>query len=745
MPTLRVVFFLLLLVSAAFAAEVNIKVVGPNSIAISRAEVTLFPDGQSTPVAVQFTSADGTASFPGVRAAAYRIRVFAPGFAPETITLQSPHGTTVVRVHVATATETVVVTATRGPVIEGDAGVSVSTLDRRELETMQPVSGADALRFLPGAVVDTAGQRGGLASLFVRGGDSRYNKVIIDGVPVNDPGGIFDFGVVPLDETDRIEFLRGAESTLYGSDAMTSVVQMWSRTGSAPVPEIRLGAEGGNFGTVQGYASLSGARGRFDYDVFGDQFNTNGQGANNGYSNSSEGANLGLAFNEHTSLRVRARHFDSYTGVSGEWNFNGQALFPPDRDAHAHQNNLLGSAELMVGSAHWQHQFTGFEYNSHRINADTVADRGCDPATFNFFDCYSVNSADMNRAGFLYQGNYTPRAWLESTVGYQFEDENGNFDSAFLTLDANNNSVIAPQFTHGLRLNHELFAEQRITRGRLSVIAGGRFMHNDSFGNRLVPRVAGTYQVRRGGNRLSGTRLRASYATGIKEPRFEESFGISGIFPTKPNPGLRPEENRSWDAGFDQLFLGGRYALSAVYFHNLFRDQIEFSSDPVTFEGLYINVNRSLAHGAELQFEARPTGRVRFTTGYAYTSTQILEAPLCTPANFCDPLFFGGNPLLRRPKHSGTALLSYLGHRWGGNLGGTFVGRRPDSDFLGLGIDHAAGYARFDLGGWYALTPRLSAYLNVENVLNKHYNEVVGYPALGANFRAGMRLRLGGE
>jgi len=101
--------------------------------------------------------------------------------------------------------------------------------------------------------------------------------------------------------------------------------------------------------------------------------------------------------------------------------------------------------------------------------------------------------------------------------------------------------------------------------------------------------------------------------------------------------------------------------------------------------------------------------------------------------------------LLRRPKHSATTLLSYLGTRWGANLGGSFVGRRPDSDFENFGINHAAGYARVDLGGWYAINSRITAYANLENALNAHYNEVVGYPALTANFRAGFRFRIGGE
>ncbi len=158
----------------------------------------------------------------------------------------------------ATAAETVVVTATRTPVPSQAAGAEVDTLSSQQLEVMQPIAADDALRFLPGAVVNTAGQRGGISSLFVRGGESTYNKVIVDGVAIDNPGETFDFGALPLAQADRLEFVRGAQSTLYGSDAMTSVVQVWTRTGSTPVPELRFGADGGNFGTANGYASLAG-------------------------------------------------------------------------------------------------------------------------------------------------------------------------------------------------------------------------------------------------------------------------------------------------------------------------------------------------------------------------------------------------------------------------------------------------------------------------------------------------------
>jgi outer membrane cobalamin receptor len=747
MRVFRAVVSLLFLAASVLAADLKIKIVDPHSAAVAGAQVSVFPADSATPDSVLTSSSEGTVSLGGLSDGRYRVQVLAPGFAPQTVDV--PAITTsvfTVNLTVAGASEIVVVTATRTPVPEQESGASVSTLENSQLQVMQPVAASDAVRFLPGAIVNTVGQRGGQSSLFVRGGDSRYNKVIIDGVPVNDPGGIFDFGTVPVSGADRLEFLRGAQSTLYGSDAMTSVVQIFTRTGSSESPEVRFGADGGNLFTAHGYASLAGAADRFDYNLFGDQFNTQGSGSNDDYSNSLEGANLGVRLSERATLRVRARHSGSRSGVQGEWKFDGLPPLAPDADARARQNNLLASAELTVAaSAHWQHRVTGFEYNHRTLNEDTLPDRGCDVTVFDFTDCFFRDLAHINRAGLNYQGDYIPRDWAQTTLGYELEDENGFFNTAFTSTDANNNPIVATQFTHGLRVNHALFAQQRISRGRLSVIAGLRYVHNDSFGDRAVPRVALTYLALRGGQLLSGTRLRFSYAQGIKEPRFEESFGISGVFPSDPNPNLKPEENRAFETGFEQSFLGGTYALSAIYFNNQFRNQIEFTTNPTDFNGEYVNVNRSMAHGAEVTLKGHWTKHWSLDSAYNYTSTQILEAPLCTPQNFCDPLLAAGKPLIRRPRHSGSLLLSYLSSRWGANLAGSFVGRRPDSDFLGLGIDHAPGYARVDLGGWYAIHPRVTAYVNIENALDKQYEEVVGYPALGINFRAGLRFRIGGD
>lgn len=724
-------FAVTLLSTSALASELTVKVVDPQSASVPGAQVELFAQDSNRSAAVQTTSGQGIAHFRDVPSGDLRVHVLASGFAEQWTLVSGSAAEVTVPLQLVIQTETVVVTATRTPVPGDQSGAAVEALSGAQLDAMNPVAANDALRFLPGTVVATAGQRGGLSSLFVEGGDSRYNKVIVDGVPVDDPGGTFDFGTLPLFEDDRVEFLRGAQSTLYGSDAMTSVIQTWSRTGTTATPELRFGADAGNYGTENGYASLSGANGRFDYNGFGNQFNTTGSGPNDDYSNSLEGANLGAKLSPWASLRLRMRHDHSVSGVQNEWDFNGARLLPPDLDQRARQNNFLGSVELSItGPSRLQQQLTGFDYTLHRTNIDSV-DQGNrivnvppPPPIDEDFQFDNVNN--YNRAGFDYQATYSERSWARTVTGYEFEDENG------VTGDL-------PYISHGLRRNHALFGQQMFSFSRFSLIVGGRFVHNESFGNKFVPRGSLTFLALKGGTFFTGTRLLASYATGIKEPSFAESFGNGGGFPTIPNPLLKPEETRAMEAGFEQR-VRQAYSFSAAYFNNLFRNKIDFNLDPCFCQGQYVNINEAIAHGANVELHGRPRPSLTVDASYTYTSTQILKEPFAF-----DPLLSAGAPLLRRPKHSATALIGYQRSHWGTTLSGDFVGRRADSDFFGYNIDHAPSYVLVNLGGWYAIHPRVTAYVNVDNALDKQYNEVVGYPALGINFRAGLRFRVGGE
>ncbi|MBV9574412.1 MAG: TonB-dependent receptor plug domain-containing protein, partial [Acidobacteriales bacterium] len=581
------------LLSTIAAAQIRIKVVDPQNSPVAGAQVELLPQNSGRPVATGSTSAEGIVIFHEASEVPFRVLVLAPGFAMRQLDLpRISQGVLTVSLRVASTAETVVVTATRTPIPSHDAAADAEVLNGGELQVMNPVASDDALRFLPGAIVNTAGQRGGRSSLFVEGGDSRYNKVIVDGVPVNESGGTFDFGTLPLTEIDRIEFVRGAQSALYGSDAMTSVVQVWTRTGSSITPELRLGADGGNLGTANGYGSLSGARGRFDYNVFGSQFNNMRHGPNDDYSNSMEGANLGVVLSDQLSMRLRTRHDNSVTGVQGEWNFDGQTFgLLPDLDQRARQDNILASLDFTVATGpRWLQHFTGFESNQKRVNIDRVVDPGRTVSGYSIDNPFD-SIGNFNRSGFEYQGDYIERSWARSTFGYRFEDENG------FVGDRD-----APPIDHGLRLNHEFYGQQALSLGRLNLVAGARFVHNGGFGNTGVPRVGASFLLFRGGQVFSGTRLRFAYATGIKEPRFDESF--AGPPYSIPNLALKPERNRNMEAGFQQNFLGEKFALRATYFNNLFQDQIGYATvNPVTFVGQYVNVNKSFAQGAAVEVE----------------------------------------------------------------------------------------------------------------------------------------------
>jgi vitamin B12 transporter len=182
------------LLSAASAADLKVKVVDPQSAAVAGAQVSLFSKGSDTALNVAATSPEGIATFTDLKlgelsSGSYQIKVLAPGFAPQNEDVPAHANAITIQLHLATASETVVVTATRTPVAAEESGASISTLQSAQLETMNPIASDDAVRFLPGAVINTAGQRGGLSSLFVRGGQSTYNKVIVDGVAVDNPGG----------------------------------------------------------------------------------------------------------------------------------------------------------------------------------------------------------------------------------------------------------------------------------------------------------------------------------------------------------------------------------------------------------------------------------------------------------------------------------------------------------------------------------------------------------------------------
>ncbi len=614
--------------------------------------------------------------------------------------------------------QSVVVTADRLPTPTEAVSVPTTIITRERLLQEEALFVADALAETPGVTFTRTGGRGEQTTVFLRGGDSNFAKVLVDGVTINNPGGFIDLGTLTRDNIEKIEVVRAPESALFGSDAISGVIQIFTRRGATRQPRLELEAEGGKFALARGGANLSGLVGRMDYSLAASRIETEGQEPNSDFRHTTLSANLGYRFSADHQLRLTLHDSDGRVGVPGQ-----TLLAPPNLTQLAANRQFSSSLswDFRTGE-NWQHRLAGMEANLRRLNADPDG-----PFPFRALD-------RINRAGFEYQTNYFFKGDV-ITFGYQFEDEN-----AFLS-----------DF-HANRLNHGVYVQNRWQpRGfgaRLTLTAGARGEINDSYGTRGVPRVGITYVVRQapaqGDEFWGATRIHFYYGLGVQEPDLLVSFGRDPCFPG--NPHLRPERSRTFNAGVQQHLVSGKYTVEFDYFDNRFHDLITFGAIPAPpgcefGAGTFFNTDRSRALGGELVLRGHLSRRLSLEGHYSYLDSRVLEAN----SPFLDPQQQAGNRLLRRPLHSGALILNaaFRGINW--NLAGRFVGPRTDDDFRFLGISRNPGYARWDLGFSLRLVRGATLFSRVENLFDKKYQDVIGYPALRRNYRAGIRWAIGGK
>ncbi|MBI3669702.1 MAG: TonB-dependent receptor [Acidobacteria bacterium] len=665
----------------------------------------------------------------------YRLRVAHPMFAriEQQITLAAGERRELpLRLELERLAATVVVSAQAEPAPADSTSAPVSIVTRQQIDQRQATSLAALLASMPGFSLGRTGREGGVTSLFLNGGNSNFTKVLVDGTTVNEPGGAVDFSHFTLDNVEKIEVVSGAESALFGSDAMAGVVQIFTHRGTTRRPQLTLLAEGGAFSTARGAATLSGLLGRFDYSASAAYLETAGPGPNDGFLNRTLSGNFGWRFTEANQVRLAVRNNTSDAGIAGQ-----TLIVPPDLEQHNSLHNFSAnlSAELATG-AHWRHRLAGSQSYSRQLFDNPISDFCFTTAPF-FCDFPFTARNQFNRAGLAEQSSYLFRQGA-ITAGYQYEVENG-----FL-------SALGGQ--HARRNNQAGFLDARWQPWQRLTLSGGlRIEANDSFGTRGVPRVGVAYALRDGQDFWGATRLRFSYGKGIKEPRLDQSFGTDPCFPG--NAALRPERSRTINAGVEQRLASDRVRITADYFDNRFRDIVSFTfclpggpcpvapppGCPFGF-GTFFNTDLARARGTNIAVEARPTRWLVVSGSYSYDDSRVLQSP-----NAFDPAEEPGNRLLRRPVHSGNLIANAGFRHMNWNLAAYFTGRRTDSDFLGLGLTRNPGYARFDLGTSYELRRGVTLFGRVENLFDKQYQDVIGFPALGRDFRVGMKWILGGK
>ena len=278
---------------------------------------------------------------------------------------------------VAAAEDSIVVSATRTEARTNETPASAYVISSNELLLAQRVNIFDSLRLSPGVIVAQTGRRGGETSLFVRGGRADYTKVLIDGVPVNDPGGSYDFADMTADNVARVELVRGSQSAIYGSDAMTGVLQLFTHRGSTSVPELEFMGEGGSFAFNRQFARVSGANGGFDYSASFTHLRTDGRDLNDDYQNRVASANLGYVFNTRTQIRLTARNEKSGLGLPG-----ATGRFIPDPDERAKRRRIVTGARLDDQTTKQWRNSLSFAYSeSNFLNFDPVAQDLTQPLT----------------------------------------------------------------------------------------------------------------------------------------------------------------------------------------------------------------------------------------------------------------------------------------------------------------------------------------------------------------------------
>ena len=718
-------------------ATISGTILDPSGAAVPGAKVTLQRKGA---VAHTMSGAEGRYEI-SAAAGSYRLLVTHASFAvfeQELTVAAGEHLDVPVRLALDRASSQVVVTAEPFPAPRQTVAAPVDIVTEQDISQREANTVPEVLGVLPGVSFGQTSRIGGVTSFFLDGGNSNYTKVLVDGAPINAPGGAVDFSPFSLDNISKIEVVHGAESALYGSDAMAGVVQIFTSRGQTAVPQLDLVGEGGSFHSARGSATLSGLAGPFDYSAGYARYDTEGQGVNNDFRNQSFSGNVGWQFSPLNAVRLALRDNTSEAGVQGQI-----LLTPPDLNEYSSLHDFTSAltGDFATGE-HWRHHvgvtetFLRQDFNnplsSYFLDPDpfdscTGMPRSPKAVPSDFCDFTFSAHNSFNRVDIDAQTSYLGRNG-SVTAGYFYEIENG---------------YLSDIGSHARRNNQAGYLEARYQFfNRLTATAGVRAEDNDSFGTRVVPRVGLAFLARKGDDTFGATRLRFTYGQGIKEPSLDQSFGTDPCFPGNPN--LNPERSNSTHGGVEQSFFADRLRVSLDGFYNRFHDMISFGEAMLPgcgFAGTYFNTDLARAAGVNVNIEAKPARWLRIVAGYAYDDSLVIKAP-----NATDPATIAGNRLLRRPLNSGSITVNAAYRRVNFNVVGYYSGSRTDSDFLFLFLTpRTPAYARFDIAGSYNVGHGVELFGRVLNLFDRDYQLALGFPGSGREFRGGIKYRIGGR
>jgi iron complex outermembrane receptor protein/vitamin B12 transporter len=632
--------------------------------------------------------------------------------------------------------ESIVVTATGTPTPQPQTSVATDVLGPQDLALRTDL--VSSLRLMPGMFVTQSGERGAQSSLFIRGGDSDSNKILVDGVSAGDLGGRFDFGPLSTTAVESAEVYRGPNSSLYGADAASGVINLTTPHGTTSFPSILFHGDAGNLSTSQEDLEVAGARAKLDYLGEFSWLQTVNNLPNDEFHVATTAANLGWQPNGSTEIRTTLHYGVDATGVPGTWEFYHVA----DNATQKDQDILLSASidnqttadlhnSVRYGLTRKREQYNLWTQSGAGV-FDVYGDSFGDLVTITGANGYSVTGRALldyagtyphgyqlvsNRDQLVYQGDYDVTPHLAAQIGFQFEDERGAEPGSgyYASVD---------------RTNYDYRAAVRGDfKSRFFYNLGGDLEHYSLFGTQTSPRAGFSfYAMRPRKGTFSGTRVRFNYGDGVREPSLTDQFyslynflqstgGQSTAQQLHITP-LAAPETRTYDGGVEQAFFGERLVIRTSFFHNEFGRQIEYVGldlvpqllpnltatqqknleSVLQANGAYelsLNTQAYRALGVETTVESGIGRNIFLRGGYTYLDAVIqrsytnddvaLLGPVPTyngiPIGSDSPLQ-GARPF-RRPPHTGFFTASYSNKGLAAQFASAFVSRSDDSDFLG--------------------------------------------------------------
>jgi vitamin B12 transporter len=622
-----------------------------------------------------------------------------------------------------------VVTATRLATPRGEVASSVTVISAEDIQRRQYRSVPQALRSVPGLHVVQTGGPGQQTSVFMRGANSNHTLVLIDGVEATDPSspaGAVDFSNLWLDNIERIEIVRGPQSTLYGSDAIGGVIHITTRRGAGKLHGAGK-LEGGSDNTFNQQASAAGSADRVNYSFGVTHVDTDGDSVtprrlrkgvaaeDDNSENWTTSARLGMAVSDTLEVTLYGRYIDSETDLDPE-------LFDPtfgsgtteDRDARLDQTEYLlrGEAKAQLLDGLWEATLSTSYSDFDRKNRN---DRQSPTETL------TRTKFDGDKLKFELKNDFYPVDAHILTLGLETEKENmdsggfsdfgGFFVGEETDADARNNAAYAQdQFSY---------------RQRIFGTVGMRYDDHDDFGSELTYRIAPVYV-----HRETDTRLKASVGTGFKAPTLFQTDGFTpnnfGSF-YRGNPNLDPEKSFGWEIGFEQMLWGERLSFGVTWFKSDIDDLMQVVFDPF-FNSTYENIDEADIRGAETFIRVQPLESLAVHLDYTYTDAEDDDT---------------GERLLRRPKHKLDLDVEFRPlSRASINLAVNYVSDYKDISRVSSGIIKGDDYAVLDVAADYQLNKQWRLFGRVENATDEHYEPADGFQASDRGLFAGAELKL---